>query len=55
VVDADGQTWDLPGLYIADASVMPGTIGVNPQVTIMALAHLIAVKLADRLKRRVAA
>ncbi|MCA9527700.1 MAG: GMC family oxidoreductase, partial [Myxococcales bacterium] len=35
VVGPDGQAWDLPGLYLADASVLPGTIGVNPQVTIM--------------------
>jgi len=34
------------GLYVADASVMPGTIGVNPQVTIMALARLIAEEIA---------
>ena len=41
VVKPTGESWDLPGLYIADASVMPGTIGVNPQVTVMALARLI--------------
>ncbi len=55
VVDPEGQAWDLPGLYIADASTMPGTIGVNPQVTIMALARLIAERLADRLGDRRAA
>jgi choline dehydrogenase-like flavoprotein len=38
VVDPHGQCWDLPGLFVADASVFPGPIGVNPQVTIMALA-----------------
>lgn len=42
VVNHKGEVWDMKGLYIADASVMPGTIGVNPQVTIMALARLIA-------------
>jgi choline dehydrogenase-like flavoprotein len=55
VVDADGQCWDVPGLYLADASVMPGTIGVNPQVTIMALARLVAQRLGDRLAARRAA
>jgi len=49
VVDPDGRAWDVPGLYIADASVLPGTIGVNPQVTIMALARLIALQLGERL------
>ena len=38
VVDAYGETHDVPGLFIADASVFPSPIGVNPQVTIMALA-----------------
>lgn len=51
VVDPQGQAWDLPGLYIADAATLPGTIGVNPQVTIMAIAHRIAVGLAERLLR----
>jgi choline dehydrogenase-like flavoprotein len=51
----DGQVWDRPGLYVADAAAMPGTIGVNPQVTIMALARHIALHLGDRLKSRAAA
>jgi choline dehydrogenase-like flavoprotein len=34
---------------------MPSTIGVNPQVTIMALARVVAMKLADRLSARAAA
>jgi choline dehydrogenase-like flavoprotein len=42
VVDLNGQLWDLPGCYIADASIFPTAIGVNPQVTIMALATRIA-------------
>lgn len=50
VVDPQGQTWDVPGLYIADASVLPGTIGVNPQVTIMALSHLIGQRLGETLR-----
>ena len=38
VVDVHGQSHDLPGLMIADASVLPGSTYVNPQITIMALA-----------------
>lgn len=45
VVDPTGQLWDLPGCYVADASVFPTAIGVNPQVTIMALATRIAWRL----------
>lgn len=42
VVAPDGQAHDLPGLYIADASVFPSSLGVNPQLTVMSLAILIA-------------
>ncbi len=42
VVGLDGQVWDLPGCYVADASLFPTAIGVNPQITIMALATQIA-------------
>ncbi len=52
VVDPNGEMWDVPGCYIADASTMPGTIGVNPQVTIMALARHIGVRLAARITRQ---
>ena len=38
VVDEWGESHDVKNLYIADASVFPGPIGVNPQITIMALA-----------------
>ena len=47
VVDPQGSLWGVDGLFVADASVMPGTIGVNPQVTIMALARLIGEAIAD--------
>jgi len=42
VVDLSGRVWDLPGLYVADASLFPTAIGVNPQITIMALATRVA-------------
>jgi len=38
VVNSHGESHDLPNLFIADASVFPNAPGVNPQVTIMALA-----------------
>ncbi len=38
VVQPSGETWDVPGLFVADASVFPTPIGVNPQISIMALA-----------------
>jgi choline dehydrogenase-like flavoprotein len=44
-VDLSGELWDLPGCYVADASLFPTAVGVNPQVTIMALATLVAQRL----------
>ena len=45
VVNLDGELWDLPGCYVADASLFPTAVGVNPQVTIMALATRVAQRL----------
>ena len=49
VTNEDGETYDLPGLSVADASLFPSASGVNPMVTIEALAHLTARRLAARL------
>ncbi len=48
VVDLGGQLWDLPGCYVADASLFPTAIGVNPQITIMALATRVAERMIDQ-------
>ncbi|WP_400193207.1 FAD-dependent oxidoreductase [Hymenobacter sp. B81] len=34
-----GETYEVPGLYVADGSAFPACSGVNPMLTIMALAH----------------
>ncbi|MGZ3553191.1 MAG: GMC family oxidoreductase N-terminal domain-containing protein [Vulcanimicrobiaceae bacterium] len=39
VVDASGKVHGCDGLVVADASVFPSASGVNPMLTIMALAH----------------
>jgi choline dehydrogenase-like flavoprotein len=46
VVDADCRSWDIPNLWICDGSVFPTTGGVNPSLTIQA----IALRTADRIK-----
>ncbi|TAL87205.1 MAG: GMC family oxidoreductase [Rhodanobacter sp.] len=38
VVNADGRSWDIPNLWICDGSVFPTVGGVNPSLTIQALA-----------------
>ena len=53
VVDAHGQAFHYPGLYVADGAVMPGPIGPNPSLTIAALADRFADHLLASLPRRV--
>ncbi len=42
VVGLDFQHHALAGLYVADSSVFPGNLGVNPQLPIMTLASIAA-------------
>ena len=38
VVDPNGECWQLRNLFVADGSVVPTSLGVNPQVSIMTMA-----------------
>lgn len=49
VVDPWGRVWDVPGLWVLDASILPSSTHVNPQITIMAMAARGAARLADSL------
>ena len=46
VVNADCRSWDIPNLWICDGSVFPTVGGVNPSLTIQA----IALRTADRIQ-----
>jgi choline dehydrogenase-like flavoprotein len=48
VVDGDLRHHEVEGLHVADGSVVPSALGVNPQLTIMALATRLAFGLLGR-------
>ncbi|MEA2312647.1 MAG: cholesterol oxidase [Solirubrobacteraceae bacterium] len=47
VVDPYGRVFNLPGLHVADGSVMPGPVGPNPSLTIAAVADRFADAMLD--------
>jgi len=49
VVDSHGRSWDVEGLYIADSSILPTSLGVNPCYTVYALGRYIAHKIAEEI------
>lgn len=48
VVDANGKVWEMENLYVCDGSIIPTSLGVNPQLTIMALATRMAGQIHSR-------
>ncbi|MCZ7679025.1 MAG: GMC family oxidoreductase [Sandaracinaceae bacterium] len=50
-VDADGKLWDADNVHVADGSVIPSSLGVNPQLTIMAMCTRIAERILDAFPR----
>jgi cholesterol oxidase len=51
VVDGYGRAHKCPGLYVADGSVMPGPVGVNPALTIAAFADRVAEGILEEVAR----
>ncbi|MGH2951928.1 MAG: GMC family oxidoreductase N-terminal domain-containing protein, partial [Solirubrobacterales bacterium] len=49
VVATDGAVHGAEALYVADASLLPSSIGVNPMMTIIAMASRVARQMADAL------
>jgi len=50
VVDARGRSWDVDGLYVADSSILPTSLGVNPCYTVYALGRHIGQAIAAELR-----
>ena len=50
VIDPNGEFHNIKGLFVADASVFPTPVGVNPQITIMALASRTAEYIANEFR-----
>jgi choline dehydrogenase-like flavoprotein len=47
VTNADGRSWDIPNLWICDGSLFPTSGGVNPSLTIQALACRAAARIGQ--------
>jgi choline dehydrogenase-like flavoprotein len=52
VVDSDCKVFGFDNLYVCDASVFPTALGVNPQLTVMALAAIATDKIIKKWKDR---
>lgn len=52
VIDPDHQVFGYPGLYVVDGSAVPANVGVNPSLTIAALAERFAMRLAREETRK---
>lgn len=47
VADGDGQLHDVDGVWVGDASALPTAPGVNPMITVMALAERTAARIVE--------
>jgi choline dehydrogenase-like flavoprotein len=47
-VDADGELFGHPGIFVTDGAAIPAAPGVNPSLTILANAERIAARLCAR-------
>ncbi|MFN7245078.1 MAG: GMC oxidoreductase, partial [Dietzia cercidiphylli] len=49
MIDTDHQVFGHPGLYVVDGSAIPANVGVNPSLTITAMAERFAARYRARL------
>ena len=50
VIDASHAVFGYPNLYVVDGSAIPVNVGVNPSLTITALAERFSAKFSQRLE-----
>jgi choline dehydrogenase-like flavoprotein len=50
VVDSRGRSWDVEGLYVADSSIFPTSLGVNPCYTVYTIGRYIAHKMVEEIR-----
>lgn len=51
VIDANGEVFDNPGLYITDGAALPGSLGAPPSLSIAAWADQCATRFIERHKK----
>ena len=51
VIGPTQEAWDVPGLFVCDGSAVAGPLGVNPQITIMALSERASEFVEQRIER----
>ncbi|KAG2245331.1 hypothetical protein Bca52824_092816 [Brassica carinata] len=51
-VKPTGETWEVEGLFVADTSVFPTALGVNPMVTVQSIAYCIGLNVVGALKKK---
>lgn len=52
VVDASAETWEVEDLFLGDASLFPTASGVNPMITVQAIAYCTAQNILLKLQVR---